>query len=60
MNNGKTKKKTHPLKENTFAFPNHLANSVRDITPLFGSSLVIYEVDVSECLPYGCQRRTLL
>jgi hypothetical protein len=40
MNHGKIKNKNDPLKENTSAFPNHLANSVRDITPPFGSNLV--------------------
>jgi len=28
MNHGKTKKKNNPLKENTFAIPKHLANSL--------------------------------
>lgn len=60
MNHGKTKKKNDPLKENTFAFPNHFANSMWNITPLFlaatlSYSVVIYEVEVSKCLPNGCQ-----
>jgi hypothetical protein len=42
MNHGKMKKNNDLLKENTFAFPDHLANSMQDITPLFGSNLVIF------------------
>jgi hypothetical protein len=42
MNLGTMKKKNDPLKENTFAFPNHLASSMQDITPLFGINLVIF------------------
>lgn len=42
MNHRKTKKDNFPLKGHIFAFPNRVANSMRDSTPHFGNKLVIF------------------
>jgi hypothetical protein len=42
MNHGKMKRKHGPFKEDICVFPNHVADLMRDIKPLFGNKLVVF------------------